>query len=355
VYRNISPFSGSPQNITLLGESAGSMNVLNQLHSLLPGRFRRAILQSGIIGTPSICVPSPLSDQNLWYTSVKSFVGASNLAALRELPISAFDKAGRGTTPIGTVMSRLTIDDVHCNANWRDQNSSADPKTFSLLIGDCRDESTVWSAGISIVRKLFPATTTPLPTPMFLSNLFSVFLEAVVSRILNAYDIHSSTSGSELSEKLLHIMNDLHFAEPTQSYSHSSAAKGVTVYRYLLDELNPFAGPSFKKKANHSLDLPFLYGNLALFNNVEHPEWEKNIEARIKETWIRFAYGEKVWKPVAEGGYYAFGPNGKTGEIGAEECKARRGMERWDTFKGLGTEDVREFAMAVAKHVASLG
>jgi carboxylesterase type B len=354
VYRNIAPFGGNPNNITLLGESAGSMDVLHQIHTILPGRFHRAILQSGIIGTPTMAVPSTTEEQDEWYETAKKFVKVGSLEDMRKLPVSAFDRVGRATTPPGSVLCRFTIDDVHCSRNWRERNASADPANFELMIGDCEAEYTVWESSISILRKMFPLAITPVPTPEFLDSLFQVAPKSKIEAILTAYGITPESEGTEMAYCILQLLNDFNFAEPTQTYAKTASAKGLTVYRYLFDELNPFGGPSFNCRANHSLDLPYIYGAPSLFDNVEHPDWEKHVSEVIQEKFIGFAHGEKVWRPFGERGYFAFGPKGKAREIGEEEARKRRGMEKWGYLGELSAAEKKAFAIACAKHMMTL-
>ncbi len=55
VRENISSFGGSPDNVTIAGESAGGHNVLSLLASpLAAGLFHRAISESGYIGTTTV-------------------------------------------------------------------------------------------------------------------------------------------------------------------------------------------------------------------------------------------------------------------------------------------------------------
>jgi hypothetical protein len=307
-----------------------------------------------MMGTPTIAVPSTIAEQEDWYEATKRFVKADSLEAMRQLPAAAFDRVARAVTPVGSVLCTFTIDDVHCAADWKDRNATADPANFQLLVGDCKDEYTVWEAGIMTLRRFFPKTDSPVSTAQFLKTLFNVVPKSKAENILSAYGFSPEMEDQQLVECIFHVMNDFNFAEPTQRYAETISAKGQTVYRYLFDELNPFGGPFFKKLANHSLDLPFIYGAPSLFHNVEHSNWETHVRETIQEKFIGFAYGERIWTPLGEGGYFAFGPSGKTGEITEQEVKARRQMRNWEGFEALSVEEKQAFVLACAKHLVSL-
>ena len=83
---NIAAFGGDPQNITIMGQSAGAMSV--QQHCLSPltdGLFRRAVMSSG--GGVSKFMPtgSMQKSQQFWQTAMER-AGCKTLAEFRMLP-----------------------------------------------------------------------------------------------------------------------------------------------------------------------------------------------------------------------------------------------------------------------------
>ena len=83
---NIAAFGGDPENITIMGQSAGAMSVQQHLLSpLSQGLFRRAVLSSG--GGVSKLMPNTKKEtaQTFWTACMKN-AGCDSLQAFRCLP-----------------------------------------------------------------------------------------------------------------------------------------------------------------------------------------------------------------------------------------------------------------------------
>ena len=86
VRRNISAFGGSPDKITIMGQSAGAMSV--QQHCLSPlsrGMFQGAVMSSGG-GVSPLMKTRPAESNFSFWKGVMEQAGCADLAAFRELP-----------------------------------------------------------------------------------------------------------------------------------------------------------------------------------------------------------------------------------------------------------------------------
>lgn len=85
VKNNIAAFGGDPENITIMGQSAGAMSV--QQHSLSPmsaGLFQKAVMSSGA-GVHKVLSAAPASKAYDFWHAVMEKAGCKDLAAFRAL------------------------------------------------------------------------------------------------------------------------------------------------------------------------------------------------------------------------------------------------------------------------------
>lgn len=90
VKNNISAFGGDPDNVTIMGQSAGAMSV--QQHCLSPlskGFFHKAVMSSGGGVTKVLSAAKPDKNYDFWHMIMEK-CGASTLAELRAVPAEKF-------------------------------------------------------------------------------------------------------------------------------------------------------------------------------------------------------------------------------------------------------------------------
>ncbi len=83
---NIASFGGDPENITIMGQSAGAMSVQQHCFSpLTDGLFQRAVMSSGGGVNPMLAATMPEKSYDFWH-GVMTKTGCKTLAQFRELP-----------------------------------------------------------------------------------------------------------------------------------------------------------------------------------------------------------------------------------------------------------------------------
>ncbi|MDB5684510.1 MAG: carboxylesterase family protein, partial [Sphingomonas bacterium] len=134
VRRNIARFGGDPDNVTIVGQSAGSMSVaLLQMSPLARGLFARAV---GMSGSPfgGMLGPIPLAKAEAQGVALQKELGASSLAALRAEP-------GDRVTAATTSRDAIVRDGHVVTGSAEEVFAARRHSDVPILIGYTRDES----------------------------------------------------------------------------------------------------------------------------------------------------------------------------------------------------------------------
>jgi len=252
VQRNVAAFGGTPDQVTLMGESAGGISVMHWLTSpAAKGLFQRAIVLSGggrnyLLNVSKLqeSTPTQPSAEESGIQFAESVgirgTGAEALAALRALPA---DKVAGDLNMTNLVKRPLTYaggpihDGEIVTATAGEILRRGDAAKMPIIIGSTTND--------------LPATLPPLKDP------FSYF-GADAAKARTAYDPKGMLKPLEV---VLTIGVDMAMHEPARFVAKQMTAAGQPAWLYRFG----YVAESLRPKtvgASHASELPFLFGTL---------------------------------------------------------------------------------------------
>ena len=282
IHRNIEQLGGDPRNVTIVGQSAGSMSVsILQASPLARGLFQHAVGMSGAsIGNSAVGGARPLAAVEQEGQRFQQSLGAEDLASLRNLPADRILQAQLASqSHYGPV-----IDGYLLPASPSAVFASGKQNDVSVLIGFTRDE------GFSELGRARTLTQ----YREYARKLYGDEADALLK-------LYPAENDDQARRAAVDAGRDATLGLQMRSWARAQAQTGKSpAYVYFFSRVHPYvSGVTFADHdprtigAYHSGDVPYWLGTLDALNLFRKTrDWtdlDRELAATMSDALVAFA------------------------------------------------------------------
>jgi len=285
---NISNFGGDPNNVTIFGQSGGGAKV-NTLMAMpkASGLFHKAINQSGAMRGGIL----EKEDTQAVAAETLSILGidASQVDSLQNIPFSIL--ADAGSKALKNVEEKMKADGKPIMGFGLGWGPSVDGE--DLPFQTASEEALALSKDIPLMIGTVKNEFAPFANMRFVGASDETIMNHIKETYKEKADVYIAAvkkayPDDTKAKDLIDVDTRFRPGSVLQANTKSSLEGGAPVYMYLFTWQSPvFDG---KYKALHCMELPFVFDNIALANQMTGGGKEAHALAdKMSKAWISFA------------------------------------------------------------------